>query len=156
MPAVEQMYRNAICQIHNTDIAANSSRPWQTQTAVHTTGSAFIVSGRLIVTNAHVIGQFGRASIVKVTRFQGEKRYVARILRVCLDFDLAVLTVDEEEFWRRPTEASSLELSLDVPDLEDSVRICGFPTFGRSFAALSCCCCQLTTSPFLPRTFLTV
>jgi len=64
--------------------------PWRFAPVQRMGGSGFVIKGKRIMTNAHVIS-WGRQIIVR--RYQDPKPYVAEVEYVGHDCDLAVLTV---------------------------------------------------------------
>lgn len=130
-------YLASVCQIHVTRTPPNHSRPWVKERSIHSTGSGFVVEGRLILTNAHCISY---ASVIKVQRHMSDEKFVARVVRVSYDCDVAVLTVDKPKFWRvvdpddtsRESEIPALQFG-PLPGLQDTVRVIGFVLWHHCF-----------------------
>lgn len=55
---------------------------------------------------------------------------MARVIGVCHQSDLAVLTVEDEAFWR---DIDCLEFG-DIPELQESITVIGYPTGGDSIS----------------------
>ena len=53
------------------------------------------------------------------------------MLAIGTDCDVALLTVEDEEFWRG---VAPLELGAELPELQDSVAVVGYPIGGDSLA----------------------
>jgi len=87
------------------------------------TGSGFIISGRRILTNAHNIAN---QNWILVQRHGIPKKYPAKVLAVGHECDLALLGVDDDDFW---AGTRALEFGA-VPELQQSVVVVGFPTGG--------------------------
>jgi S1-C subfamily serine protease len=85
----------------------------------------------MIVTNAHVIDDFVRISVL---RTGSGSQCDARVLIVAEDCDLAILTVDDDEFW---SDDSGLELADGLVELQASVSVVGFPMGGDAASVTS-------------------
>lgn len=83
-----------------------------------TTG--FVISGRRILTNAHVVADH---TFVLVRKHGSPTKYRAHVQAVGHECDLAILMVENEEFWEGMT---FLELG-DIPFLQESVAVVGYP-----------------------------
>jgi len=124
--ALRQVY-TSVCKLFVWKTEPNFALPWQMRPQRQSSGSAFVISGRRLLTNAHVLAN---ASQVLIRAHGDSKRYVARILAVAHDCDLAMLTVDDDDFW-----SGVRELSLShVPHLQDSVVVVGYPTGGDNLS----------------------
>jgi len=101
--------------------------PWQMKRQYSTTASGFVISGRRIVTNAHAVGF---QTSIRVRKHGSAEKFVAKLIGVCHQCDLAVLSVQEDYFWR---DVEALEFG-DIPDLQESVTVIGYPTGGDSIS----------------------
>ena len=110
-------------------VPVSYTSPWRKETQHSCTGTGFVLPGRLILTNAHVVH---RATSVLVRGQVGPPiKYNATVLRVGRPCDLAVLTVEEESFWGpKGPGAHALSLDANVPRLDANVTAVGFPTGG--------------------------
>lgn len=81
-------------------------------------------SGKRILTNAHVISN-GR--FLEVQKNGDSKRYIARVLFAGHDCDLAVLDVEDPQFYDDTLPVSFTE---ELPHLGDTVTAIGFPMGG--------------------------
>ena len=97
--------------------------PWRLDHVRSSTGSGFIISGRRIVTNAHVVSW---AKEILVRRFRDPNPYRARVAFIGHDCDLAVLEVEDQAFFDGMSE---LELG-PMPPLRSTVTTVGFPAGG--------------------------
>lgn len=80
----------------------------------------FVITGRRILTNAHVIADH---TFVLVRKHGSPAKYRAEIQAVGHECDLALLTVESEEFWEG---MHFLELG-DIPFLQEAVAVVGYP-----------------------------
>lgn len=82
----------------------------------------FVISGRRILTNAHVV--FG-ATLVEVKRPDSGIMFKAKIRFFGHCCDLALLVIEEDGFWN---ELQPLELLEFLPNLSQPVIIAGYPS----------------------------
>lgn len=108
----------------------NFSLPWQRKRQFSSNGSGFVISGRRVLTNAHCVEH---GTQVKVRRRGSEIKYIADVVCVGTECDIAILSVKEEEFWEglQPVEFGTL------PKLQDSVTVIGFPIGGDTVSITS-------------------
>lgn len=118
----------SVCKLFVKKAPANFRDPWRKHSQQSSTGTGFLVRGKWVVTNAHVVH---RAVSVMVRATSGPPiKYIARVVAIGLPCDLAVLSL-EEEFWRGK---ESLELSDALPGLDDNVTCIGFPVGGENIS----------------------
>jgi S1-C subfamily serine protease len=119
---------DAILKIYATQLVSDYGAPWRSAASRTVSGSGFVVAGRRILTNAHVVSD---ATFIQVRRHGESERFAARVLHVSHDADLAVLTVDEPGFFDSLTP-----LSLGgLPELREEVLVLGFPVGGDTLSA---------------------
>ena len=94
------------------------------------TGSGFAIAGRRLVTNAHCVDHHTQ---VKVRRRGDDVKYVARVLAVGTECDLAVLSVEDDAFWEGLTPLCFGAL----PRLHSSVTVVGYPLGGDTISVTS-------------------
>ena len=91
---------DSVIRIFCTHTEPDFSMPWQRTRSESTTSSGFVIStksGKLqILTNAHAV-EYG--SVIQVKKRSSERKTVAKLVAVGHECDLAVLEVDEEDFW---------------------------------------------------------
>lgn len=115
--------KDAVVKIFSTSNRMDYYRPWQSQGIDSAVGSGFIVEGRKIVTNAHVVEDH---TFVQIKKNFDPKRYTAKVEAIANDCDLALLSVEDKSFFE-DTEPVPLG---ELPDLQDQVTVIGFPTGG--------------------------
>ncbi|EMN49565.1 trypsin-like peptidase domain protein [Leptospira interrogans str. L1207] len=84
-------------------------------------GTGMIISGNRILTNAHVVSN---SSYLKVKHFNSSKFYKAEVQYLGFDCDLAILKVEEDEFF---SGVEPLEISEVSPALGSNLLILGYP-----------------------------
>jgi len=123
---------DAVVKIFNTRQRPGWTVPWQMQPVETSSGSGAVVHvlGRfLVLTAAHVVSDARHLQIQRsLHRFSGEK-FRARIVAVCHDVDLALLSIDEEQALEDivPLELSSAD---GLPNVFDKVHVVGYPVGG--------------------------
>ncbi len=97
--------------------------PWQFASVQKSTGSGFVVGGKRIMTNAHVVSW---AKEILVKRHDDARSYPAHVKFIGHDCDLAILEVDNPNFF------DGLEpLSFgDLPLVRSTVITYGYPAGG--------------------------
>ncbi|MCB9771726.1 MAG: trypsin-like peptidase domain-containing protein [Candidatus Omnitrophica bacterium] len=115
--------RDSVVKIFVTSSRMDYFRPWQAIGNQAASGSGCIISGNRIITNAHVIDS---ATFIQVRKESDPRKYTAKIESVANDSDLAILSVNDPEFFKNTVPAQFGEL----PFLQDSVIVIGFPEGG--------------------------
>lgn len=108
----------------------NFSLPWQRKRQYSSSSSGFIISGRRILTNAHCVDHHTQ---VKVKKRGSDIKFVASVLTVGTECDIAMLTVEDEAFWEgvEPVQFGQL------PQLQDAVTVVGYPIGGDTISVTS-------------------
>jgi len=101
--------------------------PWRFDAVRRMGGSGFVIKGKRIMTNAHVVS-WGRQIIVR--RYQDPRPYVAEVEYVGHDCDLAVLTVQDSHFFEN---LEPLELG-ELPKVRSAVVTYGYPAGGEEIS----------------------
>ena len=120
--------KNSVVNIINYSTIYNYAAPWQTPTQEPAkTGTGFIIEGRKIITNAHVAEN---GSFIQVRLAGNDKKYVAKLEIIDHTCDLAILSIEDDEFW---INTIPLRISDRLPELREKVMALGFPIGGREF-----------------------
>lgn len=112
--------RNALVKIYTISSEPYYFNPWMTLPANSINGSGSIISGSMILTNAHIVANH---TFIEVWKYGDSKKYNARVMYISHESDLALLTVDEKEFF---SGVKPLELG-GLPDVQQEVLLFGFP-----------------------------
>ncbi|OEL36653.1 Protease Do-like 2, chloroplastic, partial [Dichanthelium oligosanthes] len=123
----EDKFLNAVVKVYCTHIAPDYGLPWQKQRQHSSSGSAFMIGDGKLLTNAHCVEHDTQ---VKVKRRGDDKKYIAKVLARGIECDLALLSVENEEFWKG-TEALHFGR---LPCLQDSVTVVGYPLGGDTIS----------------------
>ena len=116
--------RASVVKITVSTQGGNYSQPWQGQRVSGGSGSGFIIKGKRILTNAHLIAD---AKFIQVQREGDAERYRANVAFAAHDCDLAILTVESDAFF---DDTRPLPLAKLLPDLNDDVTVLGYPLGG--------------------------
>lgn len=113
----------AMVKIFTVENNPDYYQPWQMVGQASSSGSGCIIEGNRILTNAHVVSN---NTFIQVNKSGETQKYVARVVAVDHECDLALLTVDDKDFFN-----NSSPISLgDVPEPGDTVKVFGFPVGG--------------------------
>ena len=119
----QQNLSKAMVKIYTVYTEYDYEMPWQISKQKESTGSGCIISGKRILTNAHVIAN---QRFIQVKHAGEAKKYVAEVEFVAHDCDLAVLKVKDDSFF---TGVEPLAIG-DLPRMQDRVAVFGFPEGG--------------------------
>ncbi|GFR40455.1 hypothetical protein Agub_g1013 [Astrephomene gubernaculifera] len=92
-------YMDAVVKVYCIHTEPNFSLPWQRKRQYSSSSSGFLVShagSTWLLTNAHSVDYHTQ---VKVKRRGDDRKYLARVLSVGVDCDIAALQVDDPDFW---------------------------------------------------------
>ena len=123
VPVQAAKVASSLVRIQASSQEPNYRAPWSGGEIVSGVGAGFIVSGQRIMTNAHVVSN-GR--FLTVSKEGDPKPYPARLLHVAHDCDLALLTVDDPNFFKGTV---ALEFG-GIPAIESTVSVYGYPIGG--------------------------
>jgi S1-C subfamily serine protease len=98
--------------------------PWKQKNMMQGVGSGFVIEGNRILTNAHNVSN---NKYIELQKENVAKRYPAKAAFIGHDCDLAVLTVDDANFF---DDTAPLELA-GLPGINTAVSTYGFPMGGR-------------------------
>ncbi|XP_041003493.1 protease Do-like 10, mitochondrial [Juglans microcarpa x Juglans regia] len=118
---------DSVVKIFTVSSSPNYTLPWQNKSQRESMGSGFVIPGRKILTNAHVVADY---TFVLVRKHGSPTKYRAEVQAVGHECDLAILVVESEEFWEGMT---FLELG-DIPFLQEAVAVVGYPQGGDNIS----------------------
>jgi S1-C subfamily serine protease len=120
----------AVVHVFCTHSQPRWGMPWQRQRQQSSASSGFVIAGRRLLTNAHSV-EF--ATCVSVTRRGDDRKFLATVVAVGTECDLALLTVEDEAFWTGP-EAPTVLTFGRLPRLQDAVAVLGYPVGGDTLS----------------------
>ncbi len=115
---------HSLVKIYATMQNENYSMPWQSYPPQSGNGTGFIINGKRILSNAHVVSN---ARFIEVKKNNDPRRYSAHVKFAAHDCDLAILEVDDPEFF---DETKPVKFAKTLPQLSDTVTVIGYPMGG--------------------------
>lgn len=121
---------DAVVKVFCVHTEPNFSLPWQRKRQYSSSSSGFIIGGRRVLTNAHSVEHHTQ---VKLKKRGSDTKYLATVLAIGTECDIALLTVEDDEFWQgvSPVEFGPL------PALQDAVTVVGYPIGGDTISVTS-------------------
>lgn len=121
-----------LVQVFTTSAEPLFEQPWTKAVPSSSTGSGFIIdiSNRLLLTNAHCVTH---ARVIQVRKEGDVDKHEARILSICHQVDMAILTIDDNKFW----EGADLITFGQLPSMHQHVDVIGYPTGGNTVCITS-------------------
>ncbi|KAK9830697.1 hypothetical protein WJX74_002951 [Apatococcus lobatus] len=119
-----------VVKVFCTHSEPNYSLPWQRKRQYTSTSSGFVIDGNRILTNAHSVDHHTQ---VKVRRRGSDTKYMAKVLAVGAECDIAMLTVADKAFWENATPVVFGQL----PRLQEAVSVIGYPIGGETLSVTS-------------------
>jgi len=117
----------SVVQIFTFSQQPDWSAPWRMEGLRRGSGSGFVVKGKRIMTNAHVVSW---ARQILVRRYQDPRPFLARVAFIGHDCDIALLEVEDERFF---AGLDPLELG-DLPKVRSTVVTYGYPAGGEQIS----------------------
>jgi S1-C subfamily serine protease len=117
----------SVVQIFTEFVEPNWSTPWLFDIPHRASGTGFLIDGNRIMTNAHVVAW---TSQLVVRKYHDPKPYFAKVEFVAHDVDLAVIKVDDPDFYKgmKPLDFGPL------PKVRSQVITYGFPAGGQQIS----------------------
>ena len=116
--------RRSVVKVYVTQQREDYTMPWQSGRPARGTGSGFIIDGQRVLSNAHVVSD---AKFLELQKDGDPRRYRARVAFAGHDCDLALLTLEDEEFF---SGTRPVRFAADLPDLTEQVSVLGYPRGG--------------------------
>lgn len=119
---------NSVVKVFATLRQPDPTKPWTKMEPSEITASGVVISGKRILTNAHVV-QY--ASEVQVQANQAGDKLPAIVKAVGPGIDLAILELEDQKFF---DSHAPLPFRKSLPDSKDPVMVYGYPTGGASLS----------------------
>ncbi|MHC4547706.1 MAG: S1C family serine protease [Planctomycetota bacterium] len=119
--------RAAVVQVFIVTQSEDYARPWQRPRSMASGGSAFYIGDKMLLTNAHIVSD---SKVLRVKRADRVKKYEARVLFAGHDCDLAIMTVDDAEFFEG---MEPLRIG-NRPVMQSTVATVGYPMGGNKLS----------------------
>lgn len=124
-PPTEEV-EDYIVKVHVTSRLSDSISPWNS-TVSSGNGSGFIIEGKRVLTNAHVVAD---STFIELQRDGHPKRFEAEVEAVSHETDLALLKVKDDTFF---ADSGFLPLG-DLPEVHQEVTVYGYPVGGEALS----------------------
>ena len=115
--------RKSVVRINSASQSPDYRTPWTQGNLSGGVGTGFVIEGKRVMTNAHVVSN---TRFLTVEKDNDPRKYVAKVEYVAHDADLAVLSVQDERFF---VGMNPLPIG-GIPALESEVSVYGFPIGG--------------------------
>ncbi len=116
--------QNSVVKLYVTMQRGNYAMPWQADPPANVTGTGFVIRGKRIMTNAHVVSD---ARVLQVRKQSDSRMFAARVEFIAHDCDIATLTVDDLSFF---DDAAAVRFADRMPGIDDEVTALGYPMGG--------------------------
>jgi S1-C subfamily serine protease len=126
--------------------------PWRFDPVRRASGTGFVIRGKRIMTNAHVVSW---AKEVMIRRYQDPRPYLAKVAFIGHDCDLALLEVENDRFFDGMT---ALEIG-ELPKVRSAVVTYGYPAGGEQISYTRGVVSRIEMQPYVHvrnRSFLAV
>ncbi len=115
---------HSVVKIYVTMQQDDYSMPWQSRPPQSGSGTGFIIKGKQILSNAHVVSN---ARFIEVKKNGSPRRYSAHVKYAAHDCDLATLEVDDPSFY---ASTQPVKFAKVIPQISDKVAVIGYPMGG--------------------------
>ncbi len=120
--------RESVVHVLVTQRAANLFQPWSKATPSEVTGTGFVIEGRRILTNAHVVSHSHQ---IYIQPHQSADRLAATVAAVAPDIDLAILQLEDESFF---DNRAAILFGEGLPQTKSTVNVYGYPVGGEQMS----------------------
>jgi serine protease len=121
--SAESSVTKALVKVYAAHQSYNYSAPWQYGQSFNSTATGFIIDGNKIITNAHAVIN---TKFLQIRKEGDSKKYEAKVKFVSEEYDLALVEVDDKDFFKGTT---SLTLG-NLPSIQEKVVVYGYPLGG--------------------------
>jgi S1-C subfamily serine protease len=127
LSAAEAEPISSVVKVFSVQSNPDYHQPWQNYPQGSGTGSGCVINGNYILTNAHVVSN---ATFIMVRKQGDPKKYVAKLAASGHQCDLALLKVEDPDFFK---DMKPLEIG-ELPKLQDKVAVLGYPVGGDNIS----------------------
>jgi S1-C subfamily serine protease len=138
---ITETLRRSVVKLFTVVKEPNYYQPWDLEYQKTSGGSACIVSGHRILTNAHVVSHH---LYVQALKPGDSKKYTARVIHVDHDTETALLTVDDPQFFEGTVPVRFGEL----PFRNTKVAVYGFPMGGNELCITAGIVSRIEVRPY--------
>ena len=123
-----QLAEDSVVKIFTTIRGPDTTKPWQKQQPQDATATGVVISGKRILTNAHVVNY---ATQIEIQANQSGSKIPATVVAISNEMDLTIIKPDDASFF---DSHKPLECARNLPDLKDPVMVYGYPTGGSNLS----------------------
>ncbi|KAK4264302.1 hypothetical protein QN277_025501 [Acacia crassicarpa] len=116
--------RSSVVQVVCLQSPPDFALSWKRKMQKSFTSRGFVIKGKRVLTCAHSVDHYTQ---VTVKKRGSNPEYLATVLAIGTECDIAMLTVEDEDFWHG---LSPVEFG-DLPSLQDAIHVVGYPKFER-------------------------
>jgi S1-C subfamily serine protease len=120
--------RDRVVRVIVTQRPPNFFQPWTKSPTQEVSGSGFVIEGRRILTNSHVV-QY--ASQIYVQPHQSANKISAKVVAASPDVDLAILSLEDDSFF---ADRPAIPLAEGRPQVKSTVNVYGYPVGGEEMS----------------------
>jgi S1-C subfamily serine protease len=125
--AIAASPERSVIQIGNASQQPIWDAPWRFESVRRSSGTGFVIKGKKIMTNAHVVS-WARQLIIH--RFQDPRPYIAHVTYAAHDCDLAIVEPEDPSFFEG---MEPLDIG-DLPEVRSTVVTYGYPAGGEQIS----------------------
>ncbi len=133
---------NSVVKVFSTLSQPDLYRPWTKQPPTEISGTGTVISGKRILTNAHVVLY---ASQIQIQANQSGDKIAATVESVAPGIDLAILKVDDEKFF---DSHPAIPFRKTIPDVKEPVMVYGYPAGGTSLSVTKGIISRIEFTPY--------
>lgn len=122
--AEQDAIRHSVVKIHTTQRLPDFLHPWTKSPPRDISGTGFVIDGKRILTNAHVISYHSQ---IYVQPYQSAEKLPAKVVAYSIPMDLAILSLEDESFF---ASREALPFDDSLPRVKASVNVYGYPIGG--------------------------
>jgi S1-C subfamily serine protease len=115
--------KEAVVKIFNVYNRYDYDEPWKMLRQKRRNGTGCIISGGMILTNAHVVAD---QKFIQIKKAGEARKYIAEVAIVAHECDLAILRSTDDSFF---SDVSPIEIG-SLPEVQDKVAVYGFSEGG--------------------------
>ncbi|MFO0945501.1 MAG: serine protease [Planctomycetota bacterium] len=116
--------RPSVVKIHATQRSPDLVKPWTKAAPKELSGTGFVIEGNRVLTNAHVVRH---AATIYLQPYQSAEKVSAKVEYLASPVDLAILTVEDEDFFK---DRPPLVMDESLPSVKSKVNVYGYPVGG--------------------------
>lgn len=123
-----QLVEDSVVKIFATIRRPDPTKPWQKQQPQEATATGVVISGKRILTNAHVVNY---ATQIEIQANQSGSKIPATVIAISHGMDLAIIKPDDAAFF---DSHKPLDCTRKLPELKDPVMAYGYPAGGSNLS----------------------